>query len=75
MRSKYESKTPLEQIDITPIEKLREVIDGSEDLNHLYRIRGLLYARTDLTPTQFDYWDMELSRKINYVSFDSRVRR
>lgn len=66
---------PLEQIDITPIEKMRGVIDGSEDLNYLYRVRGLLHIREDITPTQFDYWDIYLSRKINKIAFDSGVGR
>ena len=65
----------LEQIDITPIEKMRGVIDESEDLNYLYRVRGLLHARQDLTQTQFDYWDIYLSRKINELAFDSRVNK
>ena len=69
------NRIPLEQIDITPIDKIRDVIDGSDDLNYLYRVRGLLNVRTDLTTTQFDYWDMYLSRKINYIAFDSGVRR
>lgn len=65
----------LEQIDITPIEKIRGVIEGSDDLNYLYRVRGLLCARTDITLTQFDYWGMELSRKINRLAFDSRTSK
>jgi len=65
----------LEQIDITPIDKIRGVIDGSDDLNYLYRVRGLLNARQDLTSTQFDYWDMYLSGKINRIAFDSRTSK
>ncbi len=73
MRDKNE--ITLEQIDITPIGKLQAIIDGSDDLNYLYRVQGLLNARTDLTPTQYDYWEMQISRKINRIAFDSSTSK
>ena len=72
---KDKNYVPLEQIDIAPIGKLQAIIDASKDVNYLYRVRGLLYARTDLTSTQYDYWEIQISRKINRISFDSSTSK
>ena len=67
--------TTLEDVEITDMKDFQLLIDEGNSVNYLYELRGRLYDRNDLSETQLEYWDMQLSRRINVVVFDSSISK